>query len=144
MNNYWVTNFNADQRGGHSWTYYLTSSSDNSTGFATEFGWGCRIPYLTRILPGSGKGDNNWEGSFISGWPSNILLVSAEPETDGKSCIIHLREINGKSASIDLINGVNNKSLKAVEVDVTGKTLENQSLKINPFESKFFRIIFAP
>ena len=30
MNNYWVTNFNADQRGGHSWTYYLTTSADIS------------------------------------------------------------------------------------------------------------------
>ena len=144
MNNYWVTNFNADQRGGHSWTYYLTSSSDNSSSFATEFGWGCRIPYLTRILPGSGTGDNNWEGSFISGWPSNILLISAEPEGDGKSCIIHLREINGKSASLELVNGLNDMSLKAIEVDVTGKAVENQSLKISPFESKFFRIIFAP
>src|SRR5664279_3348299 len=50
MNNYWVTNFNADQRGGHSWTYYLTTSSDVSNGFATKFGWGCRVPYLTRVL----------------------------------------------------------------------------------------------
>ena len=60
MNNYWTTNFNAEQRGGHFWTYYLTSSADNSNGFATQFGWGCRIPYLTRIIPGSGTGDSNW------------------------------------------------------------------------------------
>ena len=46
-----VTNFNADQRGGHSWTYYLTTSSDVSNGFDTKFGWGCRVPYLTRVLP---------------------------------------------------------------------------------------------
>ena len=84
MNNYWVTNFNADQRGGHSWTYYLTTSADASNDFATKFGWGCRIPYLTRILPGSGTGDNNWEGSFITGWPEHVLLVSAEPSGDGK------------------------------------------------------------
>jgi hypothetical protein len=144
MNNYWVTNFNADQRGGHSWTYYLTTSADVSTAFATEFGWGCRIPYLTRILPGSGTGDNNWEGSFISGWPSNILLVSAEPEADGKSCIIHLRELNGKTVSLNLVNGMNDKKLEAVEVDVTGKTVENPSLKIGPLETKFYRIIFVP
>jgi alpha-mannosidase len=143
MNNYWVTNFNADQRGGHSWTYYLTTSHDITNGFATEFGWGCRIPYLTRIFPGSGTGDNNWEGSFISGWPSDILLVSAEPETDGKSCVIHLRELNGKSASIELLNGLNDKNLRAIEVDVTGKPVENPTLKMGPFESKFYRIIFA-
>ena len=143
MNNYWVTNFNADQRGGHSWTYYLTTSQDVSTGFATKFGWGCRIPFLTRVLPGSGTGDNNWEGSFIKGWPSDILLVSAEPEADGKSCIVHLREIEGKSAALELINGLNDKSLKTIEVDVTGRTVENSSLKIGPLESKFYRIIFT-
>jgi hypothetical protein len=62
----WEANFNADQRGGHSWTYYLTTSSDVSNGFATRFGWGCRIPFLSRVLPGSGTGDNNWKGSFIT------------------------------------------------------------------------------
>jgi hypothetical protein len=144
MNNYWVTNFNADQRGGHSWTYYLTTSSDVSNGFATKFGWGCRIPFLTRVLPGSGTGDNNWEGSFITGWPSNILLISAEPVADGKYCIVHLRETNGKETSLSLINGLNGKALSAVEVDVTGKPVSNPSQIIGPLESKFYRIIFTP
>lgn len=142
MNNYWVTNFNADQRGGHSWTYYLTTSRDVSNGFATQFGWGCRIPFLTRILPGSGTGDNNWEGSFITGWPSNILLISAEPIPDGKSCIVHLREINGRKASLDLINALDRKNLHVEEVDVTGKPITNPSLNIGPLESKFYRIYY--
>jgi hypothetical protein len=144
MNNYWVTNFNADQRGGHSWTYYLTTSSDVSNGFATRFGWGCRVPYLTRILPGSGIGDNNWEGSFITGWPSDILLISSEPSSDGKYCTIHLREINGKNASLKLINGLNGKDLSAIEVDATGKPVSNPTLNIGPLESRFYRIIFVP
>jgi hypothetical protein len=144
MNNYWVTNFNADQRGGHSWTYYLTTSSDVSNGFATRFGWGCRIPYLTRILPGSGSGDNNWEGSFITDWPSDILLVSAEPAADGKSCIVHLRETNGLEALLNLTNGLTGKGLSAIEVDVTGKPVQKSSLSIGPLESKFYRIVFQP
>jgi hypothetical protein len=144
MNNYWVTNFNAEQRGGHSWTYYLTTSSDISNGFATRFGWGCRVPYLTRILPGSGTGDNNWEGSFITGWPSDVLLVSSEPSPDGKYCTVHLREINGNSASLKLVNGLNGNDLTAIEVDVTGKPVSNPSKNIGPLESKFYRIIFVP
>jgi hypothetical protein len=142
MNNYWVTNFNADQRGGHSWTYYLTTSSDVSNGFATRFGWGCRIPYLTRILPGSGTGDNNWEGSFITGWPSNILLISAEPDAGGNYFTVHLREIDGKETSLTLLNGLNGKALSAVEVDVTGKPVLNPSGTIGPLESRFYRVIF--
>jgi alpha-mannosidase len=143
MNNYWVTNFNADQRGGHSWTYYLTTSSDVSNGFATKFGWGCRIPYLTRVLPGSGTGDNNWEGSFLTGWPSNILLISAEPDAGGKYCTLHLREINGKDTPLNLKNGLNGKEISAIEVDVTGKPVSNQSQNIGPLESKFYKIILA-
>jgi hypothetical protein len=142
MNNYWVTNFNADQRGGHSWTYYLTSSSDISNSFATRFGWGCRIPYLTRILPGSGTGDNNWEGSFITGWPSNILLISAEPDAGGKYFTVHLREIDGKETILTFLIGLNGKALSTVEVDVTGMPVLNPSRTIGPLESKFFRIIF--
>jgi alpha-mannosidase len=144
MNNYWVTNFNADQRGGHSWTYYLTSSNDVTNGFATRFGWGCRIPYLTRVIPGSGSGDNNWEGSFIKGWPSNVILVSAKPQNDGKSCILHLRETDGMKSTLNLKNGLNEKEITAVEIDATGKPVVNPSLIINPLESKFFRVLIAP
>jgi alpha-mannosidase len=144
MNNYWVTNFNADQRGGHSWTYYLTTSSDNSNLFASRFGWSCRIPFLTRILPGSGTGDNTWEGSYITGWPSNVLLISAKPDADGLSCVVHLRETNGMDTILNLANGINGKQLKAIEVDVTGKPVSNSSLKIGSLESKFYRIFFSP
>ncbi|HUX56519.1 MAG TPA: hypothetical protein VMV77_06065 [Bacteroidales bacterium] len=144
MNNYWVTNFNADQRGEHSWTYYLTTTSDISNSFATRFGWGCRIPYLTRILPGSGPGDNNWEGSFITGWPANVIMVSAEPDADGKSSIIHLRESDGKNALINLKNGLTGKELVINEVDVTGKAVINNSLSLAPLESRFYRIYYTP
>jgi hypothetical protein len=144
MNNYWVTNFNAEQRGGISWTYYLTTSSDVSNGFATRFGWGCRVPYLTRVLPGSGPGDNNWEGSFITSWPPNILLISAEPAAEGDYCIVHLRETNGKQASLSLVNGLNGKPLSITEVDATGKPVSNSSQNIGPLESKFYRIAIVP
>jgi alpha-mannosidase len=141
MNNYWVTNFNADQRGGHSWTYYMTTSADATNGFATRFGWGCRIPFLTRIIPGSGTGENKSEGSFITGWPKNIVLVSAEPEADGKSFVIHVRETDGKTSVLSLTNGLTDKSLIINEVDVTGKPVSKPSVDISPYETKFFRIL---
>ena len=144
MNNYWVTNFNADQRGDHSWTYYLTTASDISNSFATRFGWGCRIPYLTRILPGSGTGDSNWEGSFITGWPANVILVSAEPSADGKTTILHLRETDGKYAPIKLLSGITGKEFIINEVDVTGNPVSTPSSDIAPLESKFYRISFVP
>ncbi|HLN55607.1 MAG TPA: hypothetical protein VK207_06430 [Bacteroidales bacterium] len=140
MNNYWVTNFNADQRGGHTWTYYLTSSADTGNGFATRFGAGCRAPFLTRTMPGAGTGDNNREGSFITGWPENVLLVSSIPAADGKSFVIQLREVEGKTAILNLSNGITGKKLNSEEVDVNGRTIPDSANSIDPLESKFFRV----
>jgi hypothetical protein len=140
MNNYWVTNFNADQRGGHSWIYYLTTSNDISDNFASRFGWGSRVPYLTRILPGEGTGDNKTEGSFIEGWPVNILLVSARPSDDGKTILVHLRETDGKEAHLSLKNGLTGNQLEISGSDVTGKPFKDSVYTIKPLESKFFLI----
>lgn len=56
MNNYWVTNFNADQMGEMQWSYFINSSKDNSIEYATKFAWENRIPFLTRVLPAGDKG----------------------------------------------------------------------------------------
>jgi hypothetical protein len=141
MNNYWVTNFNADQRGGHSWNYYLTSSDDNSDSFATRFGWGARVPLLTRIIPGAGPGDERWEGAFIDGWPSGVILVNARPDTDGESVIIQLRETGGEETVLSLSNGITGQPLTVREVDVTGNSVIAPYAKIGPLESKFFEIV---
>ena len=140
MNNYWVTNFNADQRGGHTWSYYLTTSDDVSDNFASRFGWGSRIPYLTRILPGEGTGDNKGEGSFIEGWPVDVLLVSARPYDDGKTILVHLRETAGKEVHLNLKNGLTGNRLDISGSDVTGKSIMDSDTIIKPLESKFFLI----
>jgi hypothetical protein len=121
MNNYWVTNFNADQRRGHTWTYYLTTSDDVSDNFASRFGWGSRVPCLTRILPGEGTGDNYREDSFIDGWPANVILVNARPVENGKAILVHLRETGGKQASLNFKNGLTGNRLNISGADVTGK-----------------------
>jgi alpha-mannosidase len=142
MNNHWVTNFNPYQLGGHIWTYTLTSRAGNAMTDATRFGWGHRTPFLARVVPGGGKGDDLWQGSLIEGWSENILLVSAIPEQDGKSAIFHVRETGGKNGTFSLHNGRSNEPLKVVQVDVTGHELTNETLEIKPFESKFFRVYF--
>lgn len=140
MNNYWTTNFNADQHGGHEWVYSLTSAAGNSLQTANHFGWDKRTPMPGRILPGGGDGHGIWEGNFLSGWPDNLLLISALPAQNGKSAIIQVREINGTSAFLGLQNGQNRELLQCTRVDVTGSPVENGKLEIAPFESAFFRV----
>ena len=142
MNNYWVTNFNADQHGGHTWTYTLTSRKENTLQDATRFGWGHRMPFLSRVLPGGGSGEKVWQKSFISGWGENILLVSAIPAQDGKSAIFHVRETGGKTSTFSPTNEFTGAGLKCTQVDVTGTLVENGNLELKPFESKFFRVGF--
>jgi len=145
MNNYWTTNFNADQRGGHSWTYYITSSDDESNGFATKFGWGCRVPFLTRVVPGSGnsKNDNNLyqTGSFITGWPENAVLISVRPSGE-HSLLVHLRETDGINTPVRLYNGLTGKMLRVSGTDVTGRLVVGMDNSLDPLESGFFRVNF--
>ncbi len=143
MNNYWTTNFNAEQHGGFTWSYSISSVGNSLQETATQFGWGNRIPLLSRVLPGGGGGDKNRQGSFISGWPENVLLVSALPTSDGRSAIIHIRETGGKNITLKLKSDIDQAELSLQQVDVLGKPLKNGTPKINAYESKFFKITFA-
>lgn len=142
MNNYWTTNFNPEQHGGINWTFTLSSTANNSQQEATRFGWGNRVPFLYRILPGGGDGDKNWEKSFITDWPENILVVSSFPSSDGKSAVFQLRETDGKSADLVLKNGLKNETLKVEQVNVLGEKITNGSNQFKAYESKFFRVEF--
>lgn len=142
MNNYWVTNFNAEQHGGFNWVYSVTSGAGSEMNDAALFGRGNRTPFLARVLPGGGRGDQNWQASFIEGWPDNLLLISAIPEQDGRSAIIQLRETEGRDAVISLRNGLTGVPLNCIQVDVTGTRIEKGDNKMKPFETRFFRIDF--
>lgn len=140
MNNYWTTNFNADQHGGHVWVYTISSRADGAMDEAVRFGWGNRTPLPARVLPGGGTGNAVRQGSLIGGWPENILLVSAIPAPDGSSAVLHVREIGGRTAMLRLRNATIGAALKCAQVDVTGRDIEGGSLELAPYEAKFFRI----
>ena len=77
MNNYWVTNFNADQMGEIQWSYFISSDTDASNLYATRFAWENRIPFLTRVLPaGREKGATLQPVSLFRIFPENLLLVN--------------------------------------------------------------------
>jgi alpha-mannosidase len=120
----------------------LQVRSGNKQNDATRFGWGNRTPFLTRVLPGGGIGDDNWQGSYLSSWPENVLMVSAIPSEDGKSALIHVRETAGKEAQLKLINSTTRKAINYVRVDVTDTELRNGQNLIKPYESVFYRVEF--
>ena len=140
MNNYWTTNFNPEQHGGISWVYSISSATNQSQNEATRFGWGNRVPFLARVFTGGGKGDQTWQKSIIQGWPENVVLVSSMPDKDGKSCILHIRETDGKSADLNLLKLVDGKQLMLRQVDVIGEEILSGSVELKPLETKFIKV----
>ncbi len=143
LNNYWTTNFRASQEGEMKWSYFITSSKDNSNAFATRFGWASRVPLLTRVLPAGKEEAEITTQSLIDIGISNILLVSAKPAQDGNGIILHLRETKGEKAVININKIVNPNNFSSVsEVNVLEEELKKikGKLILKPYETKFMKL----
>ena len=142
MNNYWVTNFNADQMGTIQWSYFINSSADNSIAYATRFAWSNRIPFLTRVLPAGQASDKVTEtsASLFRIVPDNLLLVNMRPVEGENAAMLQLREIGGKAVRFAVEPGkVAPKRLQAC--DVVGSPIGDASaLDFKPWENKFIKI----
>ena len=142
MNNYWVTNFNADQMGEIQWSYFVNSSADNSIAYATRFAWENRIPFLTRVLPaGEGRAEPFRAASLFRVVPDNLLLVNMRPVEGENAVMLQLREIGGRTADFS----VTSDKLTFTDVtvcDVVGEPLrgESASLTFRPWENKFIKL----
>ena len=140
MNNYWVTNFNAEIHGGFEWSYVIGSQPVNSQQAADRFGREINVPMLSRVIPGGGSGGGETEKSIITGWPGNIVLVSAMPSENGSFILLHVRETAGQPATVDLQNGLTGNALKITETDVLGNEINDGSTQLKPLESKFLKV----
>ncbi|MBD0779876.1 glycosyl hydrolase family 38 [Maribacter sp. ANRC-HE7] len=142
LNNYWTTNFKATQFGELDWKYQITSSADNSNTFATKFGWGNRVPLVTRTNSGKLNATTKQESkSFIDlNTVDNLLLVSSRLTPEGDGILLHLRETDGDHAILDITKLLQNPNIKSVyEVNVLGEELQKLTspLLIEHFEAKF-------
>jgi hypothetical protein len=148
MNNYWFTNFRTEQEGEFKWHYYLTSTKDTSTATATRFGWGSRVPLVTRVLPSAkGKAAPSATGSTVipvMAFPApNLLVVEYRPAADLKGIVLHLREVAGQPASLakkDIASAA--KISRLDEVNVLEQPLKTglDSVTFQPWESKFLKL----
>jgi hypothetical protein len=136
LNNYWTTNFRSSQEGDMTWSYSLTSGRDAGNSFATQFGWGVRVPFVSRVLPKGQSGSADARSRSL--WPfapSSVLLISSRPATQG--IILHLRETAGQVTPLAL----DGAGWKMEEVDALGGPLRPQTaLTFQPFETKFLRL----
>ena len=143
LNNYWTTNFRASQEGEIKWSYYITSDNDVSNTFATRFGWGSSIPFLTRVLPKGNTENPLMAESLLRIDAQNVLLVNSKPSKDGKGIILYLRETDGKPASIDLSNLLNTEIIERFTlVNVLEEKVKDllEKIELMPHEIMFIKV----
>ncbi len=141
MNNYWVTNFNADQQGSFTWTYYITTRKDNQLKNATRTGWENRIPFLARVIPAGNKKNPLSSGTVLDLSSENLLLVNVKP-VNASSLLIQMREINGTETNLRIFHPDNKSAYMLQTSDVTGAPLAipESELHFKPFETKLIKI----
>ncbi len=143
MNNYWTTNFVAEEDGELHWGYYLTSSADTSNSFATQFGWGSRVPLVARVLPALAGTGTRTSRSFLESLPKNILLISAIPSQDGQGIVLQLRETDGRPTSIHLAEfATGGKASSVTLVNALGENIRSlgYTAEVRPYEVVFVKI----
>ena len=142
MNNYWVTNFNADQMGELQWSYFITSSDNNTLEYATRFAWENRVPFLTRVLQADkqAKAKSLENTSILKDMPTNLLLVSMKPLANEQAVLLQLREISGKQTRFKIDSDkIRIRSIK--ECDVTGDPISDNSEPVfDGWENKFIKL----
>ncbi len=145
LNNYWVTNFRDSQEGELSWSYYLTSSSDPSTTFATRFGWGSRVPLLARVLSAGKVKTMPAEQSFLKTGQPGILMIAARPSKDHRGVMLHFRELEGKKRTVRVDDLLSNVEITAIkEVNVLEEPMKDigSEIMFEPYEVKFITFVF--
>lgn len=138
MNNYWTTNFNADQVGYHEWHYSLTSKKKESFDATTRQNWGNRIPFLVRVIPGNERKNTVSPKTFMAGIPENVLVVNAIPTGQG-SALLQLRECSGNPAEFKIT--ASGKKISYHNSNALGQKIkETAAVNLKPFESRFILI----
>jgi hypothetical protein len=152
MNNYWFTNFRTEQEGEFKWHYHLTSTSDPSTAAATRFGWGSRVPLVTRVLPpvkgiAAKRTASTGTGPTVipvMAFPTpNLLVVEYRPAADLKGIVLHLREVAGQPATLarkDIVSAARITRLDEVNVLEQPFRSKLDTINFQPWESKFLKL----
>jgi len=147
MNNYWTTNFRAELGGEFRWHYFLTSMTDRSHAAAARFGWGSRVPFLSRVLPAGPVRGEPVARSFLGPVPENLHLVACRPAAGGQGLILHWRETAGVATSLDvrkLLKGTPFSDFSVV--NIIGEKLEAVASEVTfgPLEVRFLKAGLVP
>jgi hypothetical protein len=88
-NNYWVTNFLADQDGELRWSFALTSRSLHNEAASRTFALAEATPALCRVLPALGGQSQDLQPAVALG-DAGILVTSLRPDHTGDAVVLQV------------------------------------------------------
>jgi alpha-mannosidase len=97
MNNYWHTNYRAEQEGPTVFCYFLRAHDGYSPLDAARFGISCSQPLIVTQASGPAPAKSRFEVSS-----DRVLITAFKPSDDGKGLIIRLFGASGKTENVSL------------------------------------------
>jgi alpha-mannosidase len=111
MNNYWFTNYRAQQGGEFKFRYSITSGKNVSREMLGQFDADTRTPvfaypFLSSFSAHIDQKDRPWPaaaGSFFKMSADNLQFVAFKEAEDKEGWILRLREIGGKAGEAEIV-----------------------------------------
>jgi alpha-mannosidase len=141
MNNYWHTNYRAEQGGHFRFRYIITSANRTDAAALSRMGWEESTPLeydqirsqdkaldLPRPLSGN-------EASFLSIDDPDLLLDAWKPAEDGRGTILRLIDLGGESRTVTI-----HVPLLSISEIVTTDAIERNGKEIAPDSPHAFNI----
>lgn len=108
MNNYWWTNYVAEQGGDFTFRYVVTSGKNLEPGELSRMGWEEMTPLEANEITPNDKETSpprpldKGQGSFLQVDQPNVVLVNWKAAEDGHGTILRFLEVAGNSNQVDV------------------------------------------
>ena len=106
MNNYWHTNYRAEQGGYFRFRYVITSAASTDAAQLSRMGWEEMTPFEHDFIQGQDKAIevdsplNAKEASFLQMDDPDLLLDTWKPAEDGKGTILRFLDLGGRARTV--------------------------------------------
>lgn len=105
MNNYWHTNYRAEQGGHFRFRYVVTSGSTLEAPALSRTGWEAMTPFEVDEVTGSDKAVTRHssagpEGSFLQADDPALVLETWKPAEDGRGTILRFVDLGGRARKV--------------------------------------------
>ncbi|MGB6870863.1 MAG: glycoside hydrolase family 38 C-terminal domain-containing protein [Acidobacteriaceae bacterium] len=145
MNNYWHTNYRAEQGGAFHFRYVITSAAQTDAPTLSRLGWEEVTPLEHDQIRSQDKALNlpeplpARESSFLSVNDPDVLVDTWKPAEDGRGTILRLIDLGGASRTITI-----ETPLLALSHVVRTDAVERDGAAIAPDNPHAFRIEIHP